>query len=151
FNPDGSFVYTPNPDYFGPDAFTYKAVDADGKASGAAHVRITVTPVEDPPVAVPDRFVTNAGVPVTGNVLANDVDVDGDRLTAVLVSGPAHGTLTLNPDGSFTYTPAAGFTGIDTFTYRANDGTADSNAVLVNITVLPPGPPAKPPAGDPAP
>ena len=55
-------------------------------------------------------------------MLANDTDMDGDALTAVLVSGPAHGTLTLNPDGSFTYTPAANYNGADTFTYKANDG-----------------------------
>jgi VCBS repeat-containing protein len=164
FSLDGSFVYTPDPDYFGADAFTYKAVDVNGKASGAARVRITVTPVNDPPVAVADQFATVAGVPVTGNVLANDIDVDGDALTAALVTGPAHGTLTLNADGSFVYIPKAGFTGIDSFTYRANDGTADSNAVSVTITVLPPAPPppvppapapkppvVPPPAGDPGP
>ena len=60
-------------------------------------------------------------------VLANDTDVDGDTLTADRSSrGPAHGTLTLNADGSFTYTPAANYNGTDSFTYKANDGTADS-------------------------
>ena len=57
-------------------------------------------------------------------MLANDTDVDGDTLTAVLVTGPAHGTLTLNADGSFTYTPTANYNGTDSFTYKANDGTA---------------------------
>ena len=60
-------------------------------------------------------------------VLANDTDADGDPLTAVVVTGPAHGTLTLNANGSFTYTPAANYNGADRFTYRANDGTANSN------------------------
>ena len=55
-------------------------------------------------------------------MLANDTDADGDALTAVLIAGPAHGTLTLNADGSFTYTPAAGYNGTDSFTYRASDG-----------------------------
>jgi hypothetical protein len=87
---------------------------------------------------------------VTSNVLANDTDPDGDPLTAVLVRGPATGTVTLNPHGSFTYTPSAGFTGADTFTYRANDGTADSGVTTVTITVRPPAlpepiPPAPPP------
>src|SRR5207244_84247 len=72
------------------------------------------------------------GTPV---VLTNDPDVDGDSLAAVLVSGPANGTLPLNPDGSFTYTPAANFNGTDTFTYKANDGTADSTVATVTITV----------------
>ena len=60
-------------------------------------------------------------------VLANDTDPDGDPLTAVLVTGPSHGTLTLNANGSFTYTPAANFTGTDSFTYRASDGTLNSS------------------------
>ena len=58
-------------------------------------------------------------------VLGNDADPDGDPLTAVLVSGPSHGTLTLNANGSFTYTPNANFNGTDSFTYRASDGTLD--------------------------
>ena len=60
-------------------------------------------------------------VPAPG-VLGNDTDADGDTLTAALVGAPQHGTLTLNPNGSFTYTPASNFTGTDTFTYRASDG-----------------------------
>jgi hypothetical protein len=82
-------------------------------------------------------------------VLANDADPDGDALTAELVSGPAHGTLALGPDGGFTYVPAAGFTGTDTFTYRAKDATSASAPVTVTITVSAPAvvqPAAKPPA-----
>ncbi|WP_410967211.1 cadherin-like domain-containing protein, partial [Salmonella sp. SAL4436] len=71
--------------------------------------------------------------------LGNDTDVDGDTLTAVLVSGPAHGTLTLNASGSFTYTPATKFYGSDSFTYRACDPSgAMSNVATVAITVTPP-------------
>ncbi len=66
-------------------------------------------------------------------VLGNDSDVDGDSLTAVLVSGPAHGTLTLNADGSFTYTPDANYHGSDSFTYKANDGSLDSNVATVSL------------------
>jgi VCBS repeat-containing protein len=68
-------------------------------------------------------------------VLANDTDADGDPLGASLVSGPAHGTLALNGDGSFAYTPAADHNGSDSFTYRASDGRADSNVATVSITV----------------
>ena len=68
-------------------------------------------------------------------VLGNDTDADSDPLTAIKVTDPAHGTLTLNSNGSFSYTPTAGWSGADNFTYKANDGTADSNAVMVNITV----------------
>ena len=69
-------------------------------------------------------------------VLGNDTDVDGDRADGGRwSSGPAHGTLTLNADGSFTYTPSANYNGADSFTYKANDGTADSNVATVTITV----------------
>src|SRR5262249_55247264 len=72
-------------------------------------------------------------------VLGNDSDVDGDALRAALVSGPAHGALTLNADGSFTYTPAAGFRGTDSFTYRASDGSAEDLAtVTITDDDLPP-------------
>ena len=70
-------------------------------------------------------------------VLSNDTDVDGDPLTAVLVSTTSNGALTLNADGSFTYTPNANFNGTDTFTYRANDGTGNSNLATVTLTVNP--------------
>jgi Big-like domain-containing protein/Calx-beta domain-containing protein/hemolysin type calcium-binding protein len=69
--------------------------------------------------------------------LGNDDDADGDELIAVLVEGPAHGTLTLKPDGSFTYVPDAGFNGSDTFVYKANDGQADSNLAVVTLRVKP--------------
>jgi VCBS repeat-containing protein len=70
-------------------------------------------------------------------VLGNDTDADLNPLTAVLVAGPSHGTLTLNSNGSFTYTPAANFSGADSFTYQARDGFSDSNEVTVTITVTP--------------
>ena len=84
------------------------------------------------------RYSTNEDTPLTvaaPGVLGNDTDVDGPTLTAVLVTGPAHGTLTLNADGSFTYTPAANYNGPDSFTYKANDGIADRNVATVTITV----------------
>ena len=73
-------------------------------------------------------------VPRTG-VLANDTDVDGQALTAAAVTRPAHGALSLNSNGGFTYTPAANYNGSDSFTYRANDGTANSNTVTVSLTI----------------
>ena len=86
-------------------------------------------------------------------VLGNDTDPDGDALTAVLVSGPAHGTLTLNADGSFSYTPDPDYNGPDTFSYHASDGKLDSDPVTVTIDVGPvddPAPPAGPAAAPPA-
>ncbi len=91
------------------------------------------------PVANNDSYSTGEdtalSVPAPG-VLGNDSDADSDPLTAVLVSGPAHGTLTLNPDGSFSYTPTANYSGADSFSYKANDGTADSNVATVSLTVV---------------
>jgi hypothetical protein len=68
-------------------------------------------------------------------VLGNDVDPEGAALTATLVSAPTNGTVTLNPNGSFTYGPRVGFSGADSFTYRAGDGAATSNTATVRLTV----------------
>src|SRR6185503_5819605 len=70
-------------------------------------------------------------------VLANDSDLDGLTLTAVSITGPVHGTLTLNLDGSFTYVPAPQDNGPDAFTYEADNGVSRSATATVNITVLP--------------
>jgi VCBS repeat-containing protein len=137
-NPDGSVSYTPATNYNGPDSFTYKANDGTAD-SNVATVTINVTPVNDPPVVVNDSYSTNEDTPLTvaaPGVLANDVDVDGDPLTAIVVTSPIHGTLTLNPNGSLSYTPAANYNGPDSFTYKARDGAADSNVATVSITVV---------------
>ncbi|MGC8963588.1 MAG: Ig-like domain-containing protein, partial [Candidatus Bipolaricaulaceae bacterium] len=132
-----TITYTPNPDFCGTDSFVYRACDPAG-ACDEATVTIEVTCVNDAPVAVDDSYTTPEDtalvVPAPG-VLGNDTDVDGDVLQAVLVSGPSHGTLVLNPDGSFTYTPDPDFYGIDTFTYRAFDGELYSNIATVTISV----------------
>src|SRR5690606_12597112 len=111
-----------------------------------ATVTITVNQVgggNNAPVAMDDAYMTDEGVtlnvlPADG-VLDNDTDADGDTLTAVLGTGASNGSVTLNADGSFTYTPNAGYTGADSFTYYANDGTANSGLALVSINVLAPG------------
>ena len=137
-NPDGSFTYTPNADFYGVDSFTYQANDGTDN-SNIATVNITVDAVNDaPPVATDDAYNTNedtALVIAPVGVLGNDTDVDMDPLTAAVVTGPTNGNLVLNADGSFTYTPNANFNGLDSFTYQANDGTANSNIATVNITV----------------
>lgn len=134
---NGSLIYTPNANYNGPDSFTYHANDGSAN-SNVATVSITVTPVNDAPAASDDSYSTNKNVALViaaPGVLNNDPDVDGDTLSAVLNAGPSNGGLTLNSDGSFTYTPDTNFVGTDTFTYHANDGTADSNVATVTITV----------------
>src|SRR3989441_2367894 len=131
---------------YGPDSFTYKANDGQADSPTNATVSITVTPVNDPPgtsggIVADDSYTTpeDTALAVTGaGVLANDTAVDGDPLTAILVNGPAHGTLSLNNDGSFTYTPALNYNGPDSFTYKANDGQVDSPTnATVSITVTP--------------
>jgi VCBS repeat-containing protein len=99
---------------------------------------LTVTAVNQAPVAANNSYTTNEDTALTvgaPGVLGNDTDFDGSALTAGLVTGPANGTLTLNANGGFTYTPNANFSGADSVTYRANDGTADSNVATVSITV----------------
>src|SRR5206468_1341572 len=127
-NADGSFTYTPTAGYSGPDSFTFKAHDGTLDSNAAtASIR-----VDAPPVAVNDSYTVAENTPLsiaTPGVLANDSDADGDPITAVLAVGPAHGSLTLNPNGSFTYAPTTNFLGADSFTYNANDGFADSSVV----------------------
>ena len=136
-NADGSFTYTPDDDYNGSDSFTYRANDGAAN-SNTATVSITVNSVNDAAIAVGDGYTIDQDMTLNiaaAGVLSNDSDVDGDPMTAVLGTGPANGSLTLNGDGSFTYTPDAGFFGSDSFTYRANDGSVDSNLATVSITV----------------
>ncbi|MGQ9576632.1 MAG: C25 family cysteine peptidase [Thermoguttaceae bacterium] len=135
-NADGSLTYSPEAGYCGKDSFTYKANDGL-LDSNTATVSIKVNSI---PVAADDTYATDkdttleVGYP---GVLSNDTDTDGDRLHAELLTGPSHGTLDFW-DGPFRYTPESGFVGVDTFTYRATDGYAQSNTATVTILVDPP-------------
>lgn len=139
-NENGSFRYTPADGFSGNATFTYRAEDGTA-ASTPVTVTIAVNAVNHAPAARPDSYATDAGQPLNVNrangVLANDTDVDGDNLTAVLVGNASTGTLTLHADGSFGYAPADGFSGSATFTYQADDGTAKSGVATVTITVRP--------------
>ena len=154
-NADGSFTYTPDPGnplavpavpaFSGTDSFQYRICEVDANNNptnvcGTATVTINVG-VNTAPVAVNDtaqaqQTTATLTSPATGNVLANDTDADGDGLTAALKAPPANGTLTLNGNGDFSYTPNLNFVGTDSFTYVANDGVADSNVATVTITVI---------------
>ena len=113
-------IYTPATNYFGLDSFTFTVNDGS-LTSTVATISITVTPVNDLPVAVNDAYSlfknTTFNVPASG-VLTNDMDADGDSLTALLAATTTHGTLTLNTNGGFTYTPSNNYVGPDSFTYR---------------------------------
>ncbi|GAB5405833.1 MAG: hypothetical protein Aurels2KO_40640 [Aureliella sp.] len=135
----GVATYTPNANFNGSDSFTFRANDGTTSSSPAT-ISISVAAVNDLPVSASDSASLDQDTPLTVNapgVLSNDSDVDGDSLTASLVTDPASGTVSLSADGSFTYTPATGFVGTDSFSYRANDGTGFGNTVTVNLTVNP--------------
>ncbi|MDL1984508.1 MAG: Ig-like domain-containing protein [Deltaproteobacteria bacterium] len=139
---DGTFSYTHDGGETATDSFTYKARDTVSLLeSNVATVSITITPVNDPPVAVNDAYDAVAGNILTvaaPGVLGNDSDPDGDPLTASLDVYTGPGILTLNSDGSFSYTPASTAVPGDTdsFTYVANDSTVGSAAATVTITVI---------------
>ncbi len=134
-------TYQPSSLSHGPDTLTVLSNDLGNSNAGGAltdtdTVGITVNFVDHAPVATADSYITNENVPINnGQVLTNDSDVDNDTLNAVQVTGPSNGLLTLHSDGSFIYTPSLYFHGDDSFTYKANDGTLDSNVVTVSITV----------------
>lgn len=136
FNPDGTFSYTPDTNFNGTDSFTFKVNDGF-LDSNTQTININVTFVNQPPTADPGSFVTDEDTPLSDTVTFNDVDTPAGSLTAILVSGPANGSLIFNSDGTFTYTPGADNNGSDSFTYKINDGQFDSNVATVNITITP--------------
>lgn len=133
---NGQVRYTPNADFYGVDFFAYRCTDGTDPSNWAL-VFVNIRPVNDPPVARDDFAGTDEDLKVSGNVLANDYDVDGDVLTVSLVAGPADGTLTLDPAGSFIYVPDANFNGTDSFTYEVSDGNGGTATATVTIVVNP--------------
>ncbi|WP_400080000.1 Ig-like domain-containing protein [Winogradskyella sp. R77965] len=154
-NPDGSYTYTPNPGFIGEDTFEYTICD-DGnpQACDTATVYIEVLPESGPeneaPIANADTAATPEGTPIDIVVLANDFDPDGDPITITATTDPANGAVTLNPDGTITYTPNPGFTGEDTFTYTiCDDGTPQlCDTATVTVTVQDAGSPNSTNAND---
>jgi Bacterial Ig domain/Bacterial cadherin-like domain/RTX calcium-binding nonapeptide repeat (4 copies) len=153
-NADGGYTYDPNGAFeslgvnqTATDSFTYVANDSHGASSNTATATITITGVNDAPVAQADTNTTGENSPVSGNVLANDVDVDqGDTLTVAAVNGvtlASGALLTVNVDGSYTYDPNGAFeslgvnqTASDGFTYVASDSQgASSNTATVVVTI----------------
>ncbi|WP_018749629.1 retention module-containing protein, partial [Chitiniphilus shinanonensis] len=132
--PDGTYVYTPNQDYNGSDRFVVEVSDGRGGTTTVV-ITIDITPVNDPPVGEDQAIVTNEDVPVSGQLVAHDVD--GDPLTFTKASDPQHGTVVINPDGSYTYTPAQDYNGKDSFTVTVDDGQGGQDTIVVTIDVMP--------------
>jgi hypothetical protein len=131
-----SLTYTPTANYAGADSFSFTV--NDGKLTSApAVVEITVTPVNDAPLAAAQSVSTPVDTALI--VKLSGTDADGDALTYTVVANPTHGALS-GTAPTLTYTPAAGYTGSDSFTFKVNDGTVDSAAATVSITVNPAGP-----------
>lgn len=139
-NPDGSFLYTPAANYSGSDGFTYLANDGASDSLAPAVVTLTIAPVNDAPVANADDYSTDEEAPLNvalPGVLGNDTDAEGDALEATVAQTSANGSLNLNSDGSFTYTPNTDFNGLDSFSYIVNDGQINGNTAIVSLTVNP--------------
>jgi subtilisin family serine protease len=133
-NPDGTVRYAPAPDYAGPDSFDYTIADPDG-ATSSATVSVTVTPVNDDPVAGNDTLSTPRDTAAVLDVLANDADIDGDQLTVSAVGAAGHGATSIEQDGRVRYVPAPGYVGGDTFDYTVSDGAGGTDTGTVTVTV----------------
>jgi hypothetical protein len=136
-NEDGSFSYTPSPDFFGEDSFTYKASDGSALSNGAT-VTITVNSMDDLPEATDDSATTEVDVPIEIDVLVNDDNL-GDTPISLSVTAPPVAGVVEVVGSVIRYTPNAGFTGEDTFTYTVTDGDGDSATAGVTVTVNPGG------------
>ncbi len=146
FNSDGTFVYAPNAGFVGSDSFQFQAQDAFGYSNTAT---VTINVTDQAPVASDTSYTVQQGQTLTADgqgtdplTLQNFVsDADGDSLTTVLVSDPSNGTVSLNSDGSFVYTPTTDYVGTDSFQYQAFDGAEYSNTATVSINVTAAAPP----------
>lgn len=128
-------IYTPNANFSGPDSFAFTVNDGTTD-SVAATVSITVTAVNDPPVADDDVATTHEDAPVvTIDVLANDTDADDDRLTVISAGQGGNGSVTINTDSTMSYVPNANFCGTDAFSYTVSDGKGQTDTAKVKVTV----------------
>ena len=137
-NGDGTFSYTPDANDDTNVSFSYNVSDGTNNVAGTA--TLDITPVNDAPTAINDNFTTNEDTSlVISGFTANDVDSDNNssELTATTFVDPANGTVELNPDGTFTYTPDADFNGVDSFIYLVTDPSGATSTALIQIDVSP--------------
>lgn len=137
-NPDGSFVYKPAANFIGNDSFIYQITDTQGLTAQAL-VSLTVLPVNDTPTVLDDSYSLNKNTSLSiasPGVLANDLDIDGDSLVvdSIAVTNPAHGSVQLDPDGAFSYTPTENYVGEDFFVYQLTDG--QGGVAQAKVTLL---------------
>jgi hypothetical protein len=140
----GVCTYTPGTGYTGADSFNYTISDGRG-GTATATVSITITsppPVNLPPVAIADTFDTYEGTPASIDVLANDYDLNGDPISVISYTQPGHGSVVCASSGLCTYTPAAGFIGLDFFTYTISDGAGGTATATVTVDPHPAPAPA---------
>ncbi len=133
----GVITWLPTPAQVGTSSAVVQVSDPSGLQATQGFSVVVVKP-NSAPVANPDAYTAAAGTVLSvaaPGVLGNDRDADGDAMHATLAAGPAHGTLVLDAAGSFRYTPAAGYNGVDSFSYRAADAAASSAPALVSLTV----------------
>ncbi|MFJ5287798.1 tandem-95 repeat protein, partial [Pseudomonas sp. NPDC088429] len=147
FQTDGTVIYTPDPQYNGPDNFTYTVTS--GGVTETATVSINVNSSNDVPTPIDPNVPGQTFDPATGDYAIETqedtaingrvaaVDPDGDVMTFTVITQPVNGTLLFNPDGSFTYTPTADYNGTDSFIVEISDGLDGTVQSTVSLTVTP--------------
>ena len=133
-NNDGTVTYTPDDGFVGKDSFEYHISDGNG-GTDTASVHIDVKDVNEAPIAKDDSAMTDEGQAVKINVLGNDSDPDGDAINVSSLEDASNGSVSLNNDGTVTYTPDAGFVGKDSFEYHISDGNGGTDTASVHIDV----------------
>ena len=133
---NGGFRYTPEANFHGTDRYTYRVSDGE-LLSGIVEAEIVIEAVNDAPVATDDNMETDEGAAIifaADYLLANDIDLEGDSLVAEIAQAPVNGSLEVDADGNWVYTPEEGFFGTDEFSYHATDGS-DSDMAIVSVLV----------------
>jgi hypothetical protein len=136
FNADGTFIYTPEKDFNGVITFNYQVCDPQGLCDQAT-ATITISPVNDPPIAVDDQFYLQRDKQISASVTPNDSEPDGDPTTFTLLTQPKNGTIVFNTNGTFTYQPNNNFKGKDTFNYRICDPFGLCDDATVDLIIQP--------------
>jgi len=144
FNPDGTYTYTPQTDFVGEASFEYQICDGGNPSAcdtAIVYIEVVNDPVigNDPPIANADTNTVEVDTPVTGTVMSNDFDPDGDPITVTNNTQPTNGSVVMNPNGIYTYTPDPGYEGEDIFEYTICDDGAPAlcDTTTVTIQVIP--------------